>query len=139
MKNIQAMAGGSVGYVRGVFSARCRGVAIPAELLRAHLRGVVRAGVRRRLAAEFGGYLVTDQGPAVVPFSSRRWWHQKLYGVGVSGCGARDRDFQRWVAELDRGALDAARWIPAGAAVPVCVLPNDTVLSGDAVVARGDV
>ena len=137
MKNIQAMAGGSVGYVRGVFSARCRGVAIPAELLRAHLRVVARVGVRRRLAAEFGGYLVTEQGPAV--FSRRRWWHQKLHGLGVSGCGARDWDFQRWVAELDRGALDAARWIPAGAAVPMCELKGGLILSCDLLAARGDV
>lgn len=104
MKNIQAMAGGSVGYVRGVFSARCRGVAIPAELLRAHLRGVARVGVRRRLAAEFAGYLVTDGGAADVPFSPRR------RGVYVpsfyrAGWGARRDELQHWSFSVVRGRV----------------------------------
>lgn len=135
MKNIQAMAGGSVGYVRGVFSARCRGVAIPAELLRVHLRGVARVGVRRRLAAEFAGYLVTEQGPAV--FSRRRWWHKKLHGLGVSGCGGRDSSFAGWVSEIDRGAIDAPEKIAAGAAVPMCKLKGGLILSCDLLAARG--
>lgn len=77
MSNIQAMAGAGVGHVRAVFSGRCRGFAAPLDLVRVHLRAVVRSGVRRRLAAEFGGYLVTDAGPAVVPlFSARRWLYE---------------------------------------------------------------
>lgn len=57
MKNIQAMAGGSVGWVRGVFSSRQRGVAFPLDLVRSMTRVAARVGVRRRLAAEFSGYL----------------------------------------------------------------------------------
>lgn len=136
MKNIQAMAGGSVGYVRGVFSARCRGVAIPAELLRAHLRGVARVGVRRRLAAEFAGYLVTDGGAADVPFSPRRW------GVYVpsfyrAGWGPRRDELQHWAWDAGEGggySLDAADWIAAGG------MYNDGVLSGSSFsVVRGRV
>lgn len=73
MSNIQVLDGASVGHVRAVFSGRCRGFAAPLDLVRVHLRAVVRSGVRRRLAVEFGGYLVTDAGPAVVSlFSARR-------------------------------------------------------------------
>ena len=116
MKNIQAMAGGSVGYVRGVFSARCRGVAIPAELLRAHLRGVARVGVRRRLAAEFAGYLVTDGGAAEVSFSPvrRRVYVPSCYRAGW---GPRRDELQHWAWDAcaaDGWSLDAADWIAAG-------------------------
>lgn len=135
MKNIQAMAGGSVGYVRGVFSARCRGVAIPAELLRVHLRGVARVGVRRRLAAEFAGYLVAEQEQEA--FSRRRWWYKKLHGLAVSGCGGWDSNFAGWVSEIDRGAIDAPEKIAAGAAVPMCKLKDGLILSRDLLVARG--
>ena len=116
MKNIQAMAGGSVGYVRGVFSARCRGVAIPAELLRAHLRGVARVGVRRRLAAEFAGYLVTDGGADEIPFSSKR---RLVYVPSFyrAGWGPRRDELQHWAWDAGAGdgcSLDAADWIAAG-------------------------
>lgn len=46
------------GYVRAVFSQRARGHAVPVDLLRAHLRGVNRVAVRRRLASAFAGWLV---------------------------------------------------------------------------------
>ena len=133
MKNIQAMAGGSVGYVRGVFSARCRGVAIPAELLRAHLRGVVRAGVRRRLAAEFGGYLVTDGGAAGVSFSTRR---RSVYVPSFyrAGWGPRRDELQHWAwcaGAADGYSLDAADWIAAGG------MYNDGILYGSFSVVRG--
>lgn len=113
MKNIQAMAGGSVGYVRGVFSARCRGVAIPAELLRAHLRGVVRVGVRRRLAAEFSGYLAGDAGP--VEWSAGRWRHN-ICSAWRSGDFSSMSEFQDWAADGECGAaIDAPPMILAGA------------------------
>ena len=116
MKNIRAMAGGSVGYARGVFSARCRGVAIPAELLRVHLRGVARVGVRRRLAAEFAGYLVTDGGGAEMPFSSGRWlvYVPSFYRTGW---GPRRDELQHWAWDegaADGYSIDAADWIAAG-------------------------
>lgn len=110
MSNIQVLAGANVGNVRAVFSGRCRGFAAPLELVRVHLRAVVRSGVRRRLAADFGGYLVTEAGPDVLPlFSGRRWMHRaRLDRSAVSGC---------W--ELLRsqagGPLDAPDWLPAGA------------------------
>ena len=116
MKNVQAMAGGSVGYVRGVFSARCRGVAIPAELLRAHLRGVARVGVRRRLAAEFAGYLVTDGGADEIPFSSKRR-HVYVPSFYRAGWGPRHEELQHWAWDegaADGYSIDAADWIAAG-------------------------
>lgn len=133
VKNIQAMAGGSVGYLRGVFSARCRGVAIPAELLRAHLRVVARVGVRRRLAAEFAGYLVTDGGADEIPFSSTRW-HVYVPSFFRAGWGPRRDELQHWAwcaGAADGYSLDAADWIAAGG------MYNDGVLYGSLSVVRG--
>lgn len=76
MVEIQGTAA-SRGYVRAVFSQRWRGFALPLDLVRAHLRAVRShlmavdlcdcAGLasdgdalRARLAAEFGGYLVSE-------------------------------------------------------------------------------
>lgn len=67
MENVQTMAGGHAGYVRAIFSARCRGFAAPVDLLRVQLRAANRlsaehhnAAVYARLADDFSGYLVTD-------------------------------------------------------------------------------
>lgn len=59
MSEIQNTAAGR-GHVRAVFSGRCRGHAVPLDLVRVHLRAVGRMALRGRVAAAFAGYLVTD-------------------------------------------------------------------------------
>lgn len=113
MSNIQVLAGAGVGHVRAVFSGRCRGFAAPLDLVRVHLRAVVRSGVRRRLAVDFGGYLVTEEGPAVVPmFSRHRVWHEQgpdLY------CMTSERMGWGYRSEgVASGPIDAPALIPAG-------------------------
>lgn len=104
MASVQAVAGGHMGYVRAVFSRRCRGFALPVDLVRANLREVARESVRRRVAAEFAGYLVTDAGPEVVPmFSPRR---------GAYQCG-QDRSGMT-AGRGAWGAIDAPDYVPAG-------------------------
>lgn len=114
MASVQAVAGGHMGYVRAVFSARCRGFALPVDLVRANLRAVARVSVRRRVAAEFAGYLVTDAGPDVLPlFSQHRAAHE--YGI-LSECvtGAAGVGFfgSNWGPA--GGPIDAPRLMPAG-------------------------
>lgn len=104
MASVQAVAGGHMGYVRAVFSARCRGFALPVDLVRANLRAVARVSVRRRVAAEFAGYLVTDVGPDVVPMFSP--------GRGAYQCG-QDRAGMTAVRGA-WGAIDAPDYVPAG-------------------------
>lgn len=144
MASVQAVAGGHLGYVRAVFSHRCRGFALPVDLVRANLRAVARVSVRRRVAAEFAGYLVTDSGPDVLPlFSQHRAAHEYgllsecvtgAGGVGFFYEGLRDgggpidapglmpagsmlgADFGGFSAVVERGAWVAAQEVPA--AVP---------------------
>lgn len=103
-----------MGYVRAVFSHRCRGFALPVDLVRANLRAVVRVSVRRRVAAEFAGYLVTDSGPGVLPlFSQHRAAHE--YGIlsecvtGAAGVGFFGSNWGK-----AGGPIDAPRLMPAG-------------------------
>jgi hypothetical protein len=114
MASVQAVAGGHVGYVRAVFSHRCRGFALPVDLVRANLRAVVRVSVRRRVAAEFAGYLVTDSCPGVLPlFSQHRAAHE--YGIlsecvtGAAGVGFFGSNWGK-----AGGPIDAPRLMPAG-------------------------
>lgn len=109
---------GRGGYALAVLSRRCRGHVVPLDLLRVVASVANRAGVRRRVASAFKGYLVTDAGPGVVPmFSARREWH--VYGfdsycatshrmpLGLV-CGGSD------VSILAGGPLDAPVLIAAG-------------------------
>lgn len=116
MKNIHAMAGGSVGYVCGVLSSRQRGVAFPLDLVRSVARVAARLAVRRRVAREFGGYLVTDGGGAEMPFSSgrRRVYVPSFYRAGW---GPRRDELQHWAWDAgaaDGYSIDSADWIAAG-------------------------
>ena len=67
MATIQAMPGRGAGFVRAVFSGRCRGFAAPVDLLRVLLRSANRLSAIRhnqsmyaRLSEGFAGYLVTE-------------------------------------------------------------------------------
>lgn len=107
-----------MGYVRAVFSARCRGFALPLDLVRANLRAVSRVLVRRRVAAEFAGYLVTDSQPVVVP----KVWREDsgrvvVLGASFSGMATYgDNSILRgeFAGELEGAAIDAPEFLLAG-------------------------
>lgn len=118
MDNVQTMAGGHVGHVRAIFSARGKRFTAPADLLRVQLRVANRlsaerhnAAVYARLAEDFGGYLVTDAEQA---FSVRRDEHE--YGVlpecvtGAASIGCNVVDFY----DAAGGPIDAPELSPAG-------------------------
>ena len=106
---------GRGGYVRAVLSRRLRGHVVPLDLLRVVASVATRAGVRRRVASAFKGYLVTDAGPGVVSmFSQHRAAHE--YGI-LSECvtGAAGVGFfgSNW-GEAG-GPIDAPNLMPSGA------------------------
>lgn len=68
-------------------------------------------------------------------FSDRRWRHEYL-PVYCAGDHFRDSDFLPWVLEGDRGALDAAPYIAAGSAVPLCVLRSGVVIANSSAIKR---
>lgn len=101
------------GYVRGVFFARRGGHCVPVDLVRVVLRSAGRLAMRRRLAADFAGYLVTDSD-AGYSFVSRRVEHERDFlpecvsgggGFGYRADGYRDDA---------GGPLDAPDNLPAG-------------------------
>ena len=100
----QGFAVGGVGYVRAVFSRRARGHVVPFDLLRAHCRALMWSGVRRRLRADFAGYLVTES--EVAAFSDRR----KNYAP--RRFGSLNTGFQ--MVQSFGGDLDAPDWILSG-------------------------
>lgn len=125
MASVQAVAGGQMGYVRAVFSHRCRGFALPVDLVRANLRAVARVLVRRRVSAEFAGYLVADSGPVVVPLV----WRERLSGRVVvlgrvfSGCGmAGDNSLLRdeFAGASHGAAIDAPIFLLSGSMEAHC-------------------
>ncbi len=113
MKNIHAMAGGSVGYVRGLFSGRCGGVAFPLDLVRAVAKTAARLAVRRRVGAAFAGYLVSESGPDVrALFSKNREWHSQ--GVDIWGCTSERQGLGFNAAGVLSGPIDAPESIAGG-------------------------
>lgn len=118
MGSVQAVAGGHMGYVRAVFSARCRGFALPVDLVRANLRAVSRVLVRRRVAEEFAGYLVTDSRPVVVP----NVWREDsgrvvVLGGSFSGRAQAGDDEQlrsEFAGSLAGAAIDAPVFLLSG-------------------------
>lgn len=103
--------GAEWGHVSAVFSRRLRGHAAPADLLRAHLRGVT---TRRRLAVAFSDYLVSE------PVESLALWRGPdgrpvlLVPTDRRCFGLRGRDRFSSVLADEVGALDAPEWLPAG-------------------------
>lgn len=67
MQTINVVSKSGAGWVRAMWSRRLKGYAVPVALLRVPLRGAVRAGERRRVAAAFASYLVMDAAPDAVP------------------------------------------------------------------------
>lgn len=121
MENNQGFAMGRGGYVRAVFSRRLRGHVVPLDLLRVVASVANRAGVRRRVASAFKGYLVTDAGPGVVPmFSARRAAH----GVRLDRAFITGGNAEIW--PLLGGALDAPEFIAAGC----CINMNPFIADG---------
>lgn len=113
MKNIHAMAGGSVGYVRGLASVRCGGVAFPLDLVRAVAKTAARLAVRRRVGAAFAGYLVSESGPDVrALFSKNREWHSQ--GVDIWGCTSERQGLGFNAAGVLSGPIDAPESIAGG-------------------------
>lgn len=89
MRAIGEAVPAGAGYVRSVFSRRGQGQAVPLDLLRAHLRCVVKAAARRRVSAAFAGYLVTEPEPEpAAVWSQARAAHD--WGVDAY-CSTSDR------------------------------------------------
>lgn len=104
-----------VGFVLGVASRLGRGRCFPADLVKACLRSAGRSAIRRRLSAEFRGYLVSEAGPVVPLFSKHRAAHE--YGIlpeCVSGGGSLGYRRDGYADEAG-GPLDAPGFVPSGA------------------------
>lgn len=129
------------GYVRAVFARREGGFVVPVDLVRANLRAVCRVAVRRRLRADFAGYLVTDSDDEalrrleiygkkyagkVAKFSDRREIYRPANDeLSITG-GARIE----WLRYGDEagGDIDAPGYMPGGACVSLWPVwfPGDT-------------
>lgn len=117
MSNHDIRAIAPAGYVRACFSERARGFCLPAELVRRHLGAVNASGVRRRLAREFAGYLVTEPGPVdVVP---KVWRESDGRVVLISDDCRTGADSLSGLRNGFKGfrygaALDASDWVASG-------------------------
>ena len=121
MKNIHAMAGGSVGFVRGLVSVRCGGVAFTLDLVRAVAKTAARLAVRRRVGAAFAGYLVSESGPGVrALFSKSREWHSQ--GVDIWGCTSERQGLGFDAAGVLSRPIDAPESIAGGGWVKLAYL-----------------
>ena len=118
MSNLDIRAIAPAGYVRACFSERARGVCLPAELVRRHLGAVNASGVRRRLAREFAGYLVTEPPVAkVLPHVWREFDTGRVVLIsddcrtGADSLSGLRKGFEgfRYGA-----ALDASGWVASG-------------------------
>lgn len=131
----------SRGYVRSVFSERCRGFVAPLDLVRAHLRAVwggARAllpavdlcdcaalggdvrddelrtlEMRGRVRAAFAGYLVTD-GEAGVFSESRGLYKPENDRLAMTGRGPWLFDLQSVWFDSGVGCMDAPHYLAAG-------------------------
>lgn len=118
MSNLDIRAIAPAGYVRACFSERAQGFCLPAELVRRHLGAVNASGVRRRLAREFVGYLVTEPPVAkVLPHVWREFDTGRVVLIS-DDCrtGADSLPGLRKGFEVFRcgSALDASEWLPGG-------------------------
>lgn len=124
MQTINVGAVAPAGYVRAVFSERCKGQAAPLDLMREHLRAVSRSAWRRRVAESFAGYLVTDtddlalrelERRGVPAFSDRRQnYRPGLDRLGATGRGPWSFDLQDF-SDGGHGCMDAPGYLAAGA------------------------
>lgn len=126
MSEIQNTAAGR-GHVRAVFSGRCRGHAVPLDLVRVHLRAVARVALRGRLRAEFAGYMVNDPddeslrrleiaGREKAAFADGRARHKPALDR-IAATGRRPWSFhlQSGMDDVGHGCLDAPGYMAAGA------------------------
>lgn len=137
MTNFKDVAGSHKGHVRAVFSERCRGFALPLDLVRVHCRAVARVlsmfGTdaqnealrvleRARVSAAFADYLISDD-EAGYPFVNRRREHAPVLDRiavtgGVSGLAAGvvfRSDDDGDLVRVTGWHLDAPGYIAAGA------------------------
>lgn len=129
MEKIQNTAAGR-GHVRAVFSERCRGHAVPLDLVRVHLRAVGRMALRGRVAAAFAGYLVTDsdddelrrleiygrkyQTKAAALSEVRGRHRPALDRLAATGRGPWPFDLHSSAVDSGHGCLDAPGYLAAG-------------------------
>ena len=105
MSNANGLRVYGSGWVRAVFSKRCRGFAAPLDLIKKQLRIAHNCGAIKRVREDFANYLVSDFDEQ--PFSEGR----KKYAprrVGVMNTGFP-------LASDFGGDIDAPDWIASGA------------------------
>lgn len=108
MSEFQSVGAVRRGFVRGVVSSRLGGVAFPADLVRVAAGMARRDGERRRVAAAFAGYLVSEPFPVWRDEAGRVF---ALLTTKPSCHGLRG-----WAVEAEEvGALDAPELLPGGA------------------------
>lgn len=133
MPMIDVGAAAPAGYVRAVFSDRCKGHAAPLDLMRALLRAcriargraifyAAREAERARVARAFADYLVTDSDDEALrwletraAFSERRKnYRMRLDRLGATGRGPWSFDLQDF-SDGGHGCMDAPGYLAAGA------------------------
>ncbi len=112
MSELQSVGAVRRGFVRGVVSSRLGGVAFPADLVRVAAGMARRDGARRRVAAAFAGYLVSEAGPEFLPV----WRDGAGRVLALLATGPRCHGLRGGVVvAAEVGALDAPEFLPGGA------------------------
>lgn len=112
MSELQSVGAVRRGFVRGVVSSRLGGVAFPADLVRVAAGMARRDGERRRVAAAFAGYLVSDEVPELLPV----WRDEAGRVLALLATSPRCHGLRGGVvAAAEVGALDAPEFLPGGA------------------------
>lgn len=116
MQTIDVVSKSGAGWVRAMWSRRLKGYAVPVALLREQLRGAVRAGERRRVAAAFASYLVMDAAPDAVPIWRGVDGRVTLlnFSIGLRVFGLR-REFDAEV--VSQRCMDAPYFVLTGSVV----------------------
>lgn len=112
MQTINVVSKSGAGWVRAMWSRRLKGYAVPVAMLRVPLRGAVRAGERRRVAASFAGYLVTDAVPIWRGVDGRVTLLNLALGLRVFGL---QREFGAEV--VSQRCMDAPYFLPTGSVI----------------------
>ena len=112
MSELKSVGADRWGFVRGVVSSRLGGVAFPADLVRVAAGMARRDGARRRVAAAFAGYLVSEAGPESLPV----WRDEAGRVMALRATGPCCHGLRGGLVEAaEVGALDAPEFLPGGA------------------------
>ena len=112
MSELQSVGAVRRGFVRGVVSSRLGGVAFPADLVRVAAGMARRDGERRRVAAAFAGYLVSEAGQESLPV----WRDEAGRVMELRATGPPCHGLRGGLVEAaEVGALDAPEFLPGGA------------------------